>query len=297
MKNLKSLYGMLALIFCAMSTVNAQLPTKDLTKETLFAEPALKIEGTIVALATCMDSEDGQIAVKARGGHLPYQYFEIEGLEKIERTQASGIFIKLDPATYTLKVVDAMGQEATTEISLASINPEPYANFELVKEDQKVKLLNTSENGGRWAWNIGGVRTYEDSPTLRVEDDLKEICLEARNGCNAADVFCETANIRQILNLSAETPFISTSTNKTNIIKAKAYPNPAIDELTVSYPATNTLTNIELYNASGMLVQTVYPQSTTQTTFSLANVPAGMYVVKMQSIQGTETLRVNKVGR
>lgn len=267
-------------------------------EKTITNLPALRIEGKILIEANCIDSEDGSIQVVAKGGQQPYQYFEINGTEITKRLEVKNTFTKLNPDTYTLKVVDADGNEISTELTLKAVQPAPTAEFEIENMEDQIKFINTSANSGRWAWHFNEVVSYEAAPILSATDDFQEVCLIASNGCNAKDMYCETINVKNELSsaLAPTNELNQTLKNKEDLtnFEVAVFPNPTTDRLTIRYSNTMELENIEVYNMTGKLVQTAHPQSFTETTLSLGSIPAGMYIVQINGVTSTETLKINK---
>jgi hypothetical protein len=87
-------------------------------------------------------------------------------------------------------------------------------------------------------------------------------------------------------------------TNQTNdIVKMQAYPNPAVDELRVTVPASwqNKQVNYQVFNTTGILVKQVVNKAASQTeTINVRELGAGMYVVKASTASETATQRIIK---
>lgn len=263
-----------------------------------FPVETMTIKATVLNHANCIDSEDGSIEVKVKGGQSPYQYIEIIGQTERSRLVEGTIFTKLNPDTYTVKVADAEGNETTSQIIVKAVQTDPIADFEIEEVDGKLKFVNTSANAGRWSWTFNEQTSYEKSPTPELVADFQEICLEVANGCNAKDYFCETIDMKQ---WGKENQITSTSLSKAKLstpttdFEVKAYPNPTVDQLTVSYNSATELQNIEVYNLAGKLLQIVQPQSTTSTSVALGNYPAGMYLVKVNGLTSSKILKINRI--
>ena len=60
------------------------------------------------------------------------------------------------------------------------------------------------------------------------------------------------------------------------------YPNPAGDWLTVENPADQPLQHLELVNVAGQIVRTFQASNAAVQQLSLANLPGGMYFLRMQ---------------
>ncbi len=260
---------------------------------------SLTIEAKVLVQANCIDSEDGSIEVVVKGGQQPYEYIEIKGTEITKRLENGNTFSKLNPDTYTLSVVDATGDVTSTELLLEAIKPAPIAEFEMEKTAAGMKFINASAYTGRWSWEINEVATYEEAPTLSATDAFQEVCIIAKNGCNAKDVYCETINVKDELasTFTSRNRVDNLTTEKEALkeFEVVAFPNPTTTKLTVKYKDTEALESIEVYAITGRLLKKVVPQSEFQTTLFMGDYPAGMYLVKVNGVSSTKTLRVSKV--
>lgn len=84
-----------------------------------------------------------------------------------------------------------------------------------------------------------------------------------------------------------------TKIDASNTVNARLYPNPAKDVITVNGLSTSAKTTLSLFTMSGRLLQ----QSTTAAesyTYSLQNLAAGTYYIKIQSGEKATTLKFVK---
>lgn len=82
------------------------------------------------------------------------------------------------------------------------------------------------------------------------------------------------------------------ATHETNVIEKKlAYPIPFKEVLNINSPADIKL--LELYNMTGEIVLTK-KNLPSQTTIPTSEFPAGMYILKITTRLGTESIKINK---
>ena len=72
---------------------------------------------------------------------------------------------------------------------------------------------------------------------------------------------------------------------------ATVFPNPAHGEVVFEYPAFAKAEHLNIYNLNGKLVQSEFIQSAT-TTFSVAQLSAGMYMARLEGNSQTIKLVV-----
>lgn len=134
------------------------------------------VEGSIAA-AYC-DWPNGQAAVTAEGGVLPYRY-EWSGLSLIEPTSDS-----LPHGSYWVKVVDDHLCEDSVELFIPHVPPpnpsflsDPGYEDSILLSKAKIQFINTSEGAVAWEWFFGDgngsglespVHTYAESGVYPV---------------------------------------------------------------------------------------------------------------------------------
>jgi len=297
---MKNVY-LLIFLFLLLSVPIGLMAQNNKIAKKLTKSAVLSIDASVEKAATCIDSEDGVISVRINGGQAPYQIIELRGIEKRERLAHGFLFTKLDPGVYTISVIDALGQEINTQLTLDVINPEPFADFEVAVKKEALQLINTSDQIGRWEWTFeNGTISHEASPVVPLTKKAQQVCLKVSNGCNHTDTYCETIYVDNLLATNNPINNQASSNTETQLIKArkdyhiKAYPNPTVDRLTIRYAEQAQVQSIELYNVAGKLLESFSPQTTTQTKVSIGKYPVGMYLMKVSGIT-TRTFRVNRV--
>jgi len=118
----------------------------DLTGPTLVGAN-IRIENT-----KCIDSEDGRVFVEGTGGRGGYKYFITPGLH-INKT---GLFFDLGAGTYTLRVVDTVGCEYQTTIT---VNP-PLNPLGSMMSKQDLSCYGRGNEGSATVSAFGGQLPY-----------------------------------------------------------------------------------------------------------------------------------------
>ena len=73
--------------------------------------------------------------------------------------------------------------------------------------------------------------------------------------------------------------------------KTTAHPNPIIND--VNFTSKNTISQVEIYNASGQKVMTQNANAK-MLNLNLSALPAGVYVAKIKTDKGTESIKLIK---
>lgn len=119
---------------------------------------------------------------------------------------------------------------------------------------------------------------YYNNPNLFIGEDRYELVYYAKNGVTWGTPLNLDCNIRNATTtVAASTPTIS------------VYPVPASDEVTLYVENFNTSEHwqLELYHITGKIVYT-QPITTPQTVLKKASLPSGIYVYKLQDLDGAK---------
>jgi hypothetical protein len=123
--------------------------------------------------------------------------------------------------------------------------------------------------------------------------------VKAVNSCGQSVQRCKTINTMQDSG-GAQSQMISEEPiEKEKLVDPAIFPNPAEDIINLSFEDSELNENlvVDLLDAGGMLIQRLNYQSTygTMMQVSLADLPAGMYMFRMSTIDGqTATKRFIK---
>lgn len=87
---------------------------------------------------------------------------------------------------------------------------------------------------------------------------------------------------------------LSTSTRETVIrnYQLSAVPNPAFDEVTFTSEVDDLMIDIEMYDISGRLVQSIYGIDTNQYRFQRGNILKGIYIAKVRFKEGVVSKKI-----
>ncbi|MGB1003385.1 MAG: T9SS type A sorting domain-containing protein, partial [Salibacteraceae bacterium] len=76
-------------------------------------------------------------------------------------------------------------------------------------------------------------------------------------------------------------------------LDVKIYPNPTTGQLTVQFPKSKK-TMVKLFTISGMEIAQKQVLNTTETSFDLSPFPKGLYLIRVNSEFGSQTVKVLK---
>jgi hypothetical protein len=181
--------------------------------------------------------------------------------------------------TYTVTGTDANGCENTDAVDVT------------VSQEIIVSYITTDEiNGADGAIDItisGVASTYIfdwDTDGTGDFDDLEDltglttgnytVVVEGDDGCSTSETIIVDSQL---------------GVNEININKTSIYPNPTVDQVTITFEGLFTYT---LYNISGKAIMT--GNSIDQAQLSLNEFATGVYLMKVQNNTHIETIRVVK---
>ena len=116
------------------------------------------------------------------------------------------------------------------------------------------------------------------------------ICVRAVNSCGQSVVRCKTVSLAQSGG-GAQSQMISEEPiENEKLVDPTIFPNPSEDIINLSFEDSELNDNltVDLLDAGGMLIQRLNYQSTYGTTMqvSLSDLPAGMYMFRMSTVDG-----------
>lgn len=169
-----------------------------------------------------------------------------------------------------------LGCESTSEIISTTILPLPTALFETSSsyiENDPITFTDKSSGAASWFWDFGDDKTSaEQNPTHTYVDAGEfnvQLTVNTADGCS--DTHTETLDI-------------ITGFEYQSIFPVSVYPNPALQSVTVQASVTHSASQLELSNAQGAKLKSfALPVSngTVDYTFSIANLPPGVYILKI----------------
>ena len=138
---------------------------------------------SIITPASCMEEEDGGIALNVMGGTAPYDITWSNGMKDVVLEDVEG-------GLYTAFVVDAKGCAGSFDFKIP-VNSTLTSNFETIADTYELKngsvlvdFYNTSENAIEYTWTFGDatVITTESNPAhLFNKKGVYEVTLMATN--------------------------------------------------------------------------------------------------------------------
>lgn len=94
---------------------------------------------------------------------------------------------------------------------------------------------------------------------------------------NSTTEYCEAANFKEVTNILKQ---------HKAAIDFKLYPNPANDAINIQIANPAKITALELYNTNGQVVAKDQLSNTKELTLNTANIPSGIYIIKVRSSNG-----------
>lgn len=176
----------------------------------------------------------------------------------------------------------------------------PTAKFDFNIVDNEIHLLNTSTDfSGSSKW-ISPFKVNNN--LIKVPSSISfNVCLEIENNCFKKDTYCQTISLGSgcenteeqfVENRNIDFKLATQPVNKRTLIQGNIYPNPAINQLKIVFDLPQaSKVNLQLFSFSGQqselyLNQVPYENGEHQLEISLANLPAGMYLMHLQTNSG-----------
>lgn len=169
-----------------------------------------------------------------------------------------------------------LGCESTSQIITTTILPSPTALFETSTsfiENDPITFTDKSTGAVSWFWDFGDDKTSaEQNPThTYVDAGQFEVVLTAYTEDGCSDTHTETLDI-------------ITGLEYQSIFPVSIYPNPALQNVTVQASVTSSTSQLELSDAQGARLKTLalpVSNGSVDYTFSIANLPPGVYILKI----------------
>lgn len=182
-------------------------------------------------------------------------------------------FIPATSTGYTITNINGTTSCSNTAVANVTVNPKPTMSITtsntLICSGQSATLVASGAPTLLWS-NGGNVNVMPVSPTVTTSYTVTGT---GANGCT------NTATITQ--NVSPCAGIAESSDTK---IAASIFPNPGSGNLTAK--TDEAIETISIYNSLGTLVQTENTSS-----FSVASLVSGLYIVNIKTEKGTATIR------
>jgi hypothetical protein len=220
---------------------------------------------------TCLENDNGAIALEIVSGNPPYVYSWNDGNTARERSN-------LAPGTYSVTVSDAEQLSFSTSITIDEnrIHPAPMVG-ELtgqtsVESWQFYIYTVDASIGASFLWNaIGGEVTNTASNQAEIlwyggPEGTIEVIETDENGCMG--------------DASFTIPIIFLGIQEDQNTGLVVYPNPADDEVRIDLPKGMETADIAIYDMQGRVLHSV-KSNTASKTISLENIQSGVYWIRV----------------
>uniref|UniRef100_UPI00404A1C3B T9SS type A sorting domain-containing protein n=1 Tax=Flavobacterium sp. TaxID=239 RepID=UPI00404A1C3B len=125
--------------------------------------------------------------------------------------------------------------------------------------------------------------TIDGNPTL------VKICCDTEN----VEAFTAKKNSLGYVNCVAVDNCTLSNPNPVSLSDIKFYPNPTQNILFLQLPESLVLKNINVYNATGQILNPNYDSITSK--LDLSNLSAGLYFIEVETNQGSEVFQIEKI--
>lgn len=208
--------------------------------------------------------------------------------------------------TKTIEIPDAAFLEK--EPSICAIEDHDLkANFTFALLDNILAVTNTSS--GQY------IDTQWEGPFPIVNGQMElstngsfNVCLQVKDDCDRTDQFCQTismgsACVTTLQSQESKSRVAEVSqkiNNLSSTLSGIVYPNPTLGPLTVAFElVTPTTTKLSLFNISGQLIDVYLDTSLSsgkyQQELSVAHLPAGTYIIHLQTNDAVWTEKIVKI--
>lgn len=168
---------------------------------------------------------------------------------------------------------------------LVDIKPAAVADFSIATEvGLAVSFDNNSTNALAYSWNFGdGNSSTEFEPT--------HIYSEGGNYVIQLTVYgeCDTVTTTKVYNA------IALSTEEVGTLGVKLFPNPATDNVTLTFDADLSNSSLKVYDVTGKVVYTTTIESSLNTiVLPVSNLNTGIYTIQINSKEVNHSLKFVK---
>lgn len=185
----------------------------------------------------------------------------------------------------TLIAGNAYSQDTAIRKEYVEVLPMPIADFQYELNDLNVQLTQMSEFADLYHWDFGnGETSTESDPEVNyAEYGEYTVRLLVSNQCGEDSI--------------SKDLFLTTSLEKPGTADFNVYPNPAHDVLHLSFSESMAgAVKVQLINLSGILVygEDMVIDGAEERRLELSELPAGMYLVKVQADRGISYKKILK---
>jgi|GEM_PF-2354815 len=228
--------------------------------------------------ATCEGGDDGSATVTASGGQAPYTY----SWSPVGGTAASAT--GLSPGTYSVTVTDYLGCATIVTINIGFLHPAPVV--ELGPDSTAcigaTVTLDAGAGMASYLWSDNSTNQTLDVTTSGAYG----VVVTDANGCQNSDLINVTF-------ITCQSPQVNHGSGN----EFSVYPNPAHNQLSIAISnIKNQNVKVELMDIIGNKVYSAVEKSTMgyKSTINVANLPSGVYLLKVQYLNEVKTIKVVK---
>ena len=224
-----------------------------------------------------------------------YNWSPANGLSDIY--DANPIANPAKTTTYTLKVTDLCGNQATAQVKVIAKAVKPSveitASKKIVCKGKKVRLSATANDDYLYQWYLDGVKIANATDSFysaKTAGNYKVYVSLGLGGCgNTSKVF--------VLKDCNAFSFVSSdaNANKTGAEKYNLYPNPATNVITITLPQSAKASMITVYDIEGKIVlrKDLHGNASTEQ-LNISKLAAGTYRVLWQQNEQQYTWKLIK---
>ena len=217
---------------------------------------------------SCVESEDGQIAISVNGGSVPYQIdWDTDGVGDFDDPEDLG---GLAEGTYIVEILDAVGCSKWDTMTLQQPDTLELDATVSIQEITDERFIDLNITGGmppyRFDWNTDEVGDYDDPEDIRVFAE----------GTYSISVMDEMECIAS-LEIVVEIPATACDDRR-----FKVYPNPSFGVFNIELEACETPSLIEIFDVLGRKIYSREVQDDLQE-LELENYAGSTYFLKVSS--------------
>ena len=254
-------------------------------------QPDILTLSAVVNHASCAESNDGSIDLTVTGGNPPYFYYEWSNGSTTE--DISG----LTAGDYSVTVTDGRScvQTATFTVGLNSVICENIIVAGDISTTLCYNALNTITVAGGTATFVvepAGHATFIAGVKIRFLEGTKVLPGGYMLGkITLTNEFCSTSKMTEVAGRKDETPLM------TERSFFSLFPNPTNGNFTLVQKGDRKYANVkvEVYSMSGEKILTESMIGEMKHEFRFADVPNGLYFVKVVADDYVETIKLVKV--
>ena len=245
------------------------------TANILVTEPSVFVASSVIKSAINCHYGSGVVNVTAQGGILPY----IGIGEQVNVKAGSKSYVVSDAKGCVDTTHIVLTEPTLLEIDRTSVN----ATNDTLKDGKAIVIPIGGTLPYTYSWKDNETLTSlnVNNDTIIVKAGAYAITVTDKNGCSAkTSVTVDASHLVTLM--------------KMDISFIKMYPNPVVDQLTIMNFAEKE-TMLKLLTLSGQEIQTKTMLGNSKSIFDFSNLPAGIYLLRLENSNGTYTQKIEKL--